>query len=463
MSVEEMNKKLEKILKDLDSAITDKSLVKIDNVIQNAKRFNKSVDGAMNNELINGIEEKIEKIVLDIKEVSDIDDKVKLVDIIEKLEEKKEPFEKVEKAVEQLNKITVNQEDLKNHKEQQKSDNTVKIDVIKENEKKLLTEMIYIEMTYIESMRRNDEAIKIINNIYKEAKNLEKLKKAKSPLLEEIINETKSNIRTMLSQLSDKGVDISKTNGFESDNNKLYKLNEEKEKLNKDNQNLLDRFKTDTSISKELKDRYHLDDKQLQDAEDIKKAYKQMEQTRQTYRSKLSILEAENKQIDKTIAMLENEKNIRTMVYNDDGTEKSNSYIAKKVLGSQECREQIQDELENQLFGKRWFKRTRAKYRYYTQMEKKGKLRAAWDTITHRTKNVKMLATEKKAVEMGRQYAQNATDQMMSRRNRFMETIKKEGRKEILNNPNITQDEIKYKVEERAYKSALGEDNANTR
>lgn len=293
-----------------------------------------------------------------------------------------------------------------------------------------------------------------MNQIFKEA---DVIKNADKHSDAEIIDAENSKIRSILSQLESKGIDISQTDGFEADLSKIYILNTTVSTLKTNNETMLKEFEKDTSISQELRKRYQLD--QIQDDEELMKKYGEMKKTKQKYISEIRILQAENKQIDETIQVLDNEKELRNIAYKKDGTEKDKVTVGNTVLQNQIYKDEIKNTIDNQFRDRRGlFKNTRAKWRYYKEIEGKGWLKALWNAATHKTKKVKRLAVFNEAVNKGKELSQYGMSVMQQRRSNFVETVRKEAMKELSKDPNLTENDIKDNVIEKAYTSALGEE-----
>ena len=81
-----------------------------------------------------------------------------------------------------------------------------------------------------------------------------------------------------------------------------------------------------------------------------------------------------------------------------------------------------------------------------------------WNAATHKTKKVKRLAVFNEAVNKGKELSQYGMSVMQQRRSNFVETVRKEAMKELSKDPNLTENDIKDNVIEKAYTSALGEE-----
>lgn len=258
MSVEEINKKLEKVWKDLDKAIEEQDIKKVENTIKSVQNLNEKTEGESNEKIITELEEKIRQIAQDIHPDSGLksSERRELIKIKGKIKKAITPFKKIEEIVEKLSKESTNQEDLKEYKEQQKEENIVKIDALKVNSEQLTKSMIDIEMRYLEPIKNNQEIIEILDRIRQER---DVISDAYQYSDTETIAAENSKISSLLSELESKGVDISRTNGFEANFHKLYTLNRVDKALKDDNQRIVNELVCDITIPQQLSQRYQLD------------------------------------------------------------------------------------------------------------------------------------------------------------------------------------------------------------
>ena len=209
MSLERMNQKLEKILKDLDSAIEDIDLKKAMEQVIKIGELNEKTEGQANDVMLAELEKRIQEITDEINSSEsglEADEAKELTDIRNILKDNKEPFQQIENVVESLSNKGITQEDLKNYKKTQINDNLAQIVGLKENNKELAIRISNIEMRYIEKIENNEASIDIMKEIEKEINLLLQLDpNTDAPKL----NMTKSNIRNKISELSSKGVDVS--------------------------------------------------------------------------------------------------------------------------------------------------------------------------------------------------------------------------------------------------------------
>lgn len=455
MTLEEMNRKLNKVLDDLNNAIEDRDLVKVEEAMKKIKETNKKTEGQANDAILTILDERIAEIVKDIKSTTDIDEKKDLVDIKAKIRAGKDPFEKTKAVVESLSKKGVNQDDLKMYKEQQKNDNTTQIDAIKANNQELAVGIADIEMRYIDKIEPNDEAIKILDEIKNQKDYLVKLV---NPEDVEEKRATESIIKTKISELSSKGVNVSAIQNFESNPSVIDGfVTSEKSGLEAKSDAIATGIATDTTIPAKMINQYGLNG--ISNAKDLKAKYKEMVGTRQKNVSKIATLEAENRQIDKTIKTLNKEEEIKNIAYDEKGNVKSSSEIARAVLSNDIQRQKIEERVNNKFDSKNPFKRFGARMNYYQEMdEDMGKFKAFWKAFTSSTKSVKRIATNSAAVKTGIGMATMADNSMKKRQNDFKATIKKQAAKEMSENPDLTENDIKDNAIEEAYKSAFRDD-----
>lgn len=460
MSVEQMNKKLEKVLKDLDKAIEDRDIAKVEKAIQDAEELNKKSEGKSNEALIIDLEARIRQITEDIMsdETLDVAKRKELVEIRRKMRDGKNPFEKLEKVVGKLSQQTTNQEDLKDYKEQQKEDNTIKIDTIKENYQQLEKSMTDIEMRYLEPIENNNEIIVSMQNILKEYNFIKDDLDSSSDA--DLIASTKLKIKSMLSKLEEKGVDISSVDGFESDISKLESFKNEVTNLQNTNKDMIDNLKKDARIPDELKQQY--DFANIKKVKELQNKFKEIAKEKQRYLSKIRTLQAENRQIDETIQTLKMEQYTRDRIYNEDGTKKTRFEIADMILESgyrDEIKKDVDDKFsEHKQNMKGWFKNIRARMHYYQEYNDEGGFKAFWHAVTHKNKHAKTLAVAAQAEKKGMDISDLAAYRMEERRKNFAMTMKREARKQMAQNPTLSENDIRVQVTEEAYKSALGEE-----
>lgn len=456
MSVEQVNKRLAKVLKDLDSAIEDRDLKKVDEVIKKAETFNKNSQGKAYESILNAFNEKIKEIAEQIKTDKDldVDEKKELANIKNKIKSGKDPFEKINKVVDNLSKKGISQEDLINHKESQKNDNKTQIKAIEKNNLELATGIADIEMRYITKIQDNDAAVKIIEDIKKEKDLIESLD---STVDGEAIDQAKTSIKDKITELSSKGVDVKSIQGFESNLSVIDSFHSTKiSELNQNSDTIASSIANDSSIAGKLATQYDLAN--VTNATDLKDRFKGMVKTRQKNATKIATLKAENKQIDETIKKLELEKEEKSYAYNEDGTRKSDDEIRNAILNSSHANRLERDvSAKLKANSKNPFKKLVARIDYYKQTQKEGRfstIRAVCKAFTHKTKSVKMIAMNSMAVDLGVQVADNAVGEIGRRQNDFKEAIRREAAKKMSKDSKLTENDVRDDVMETAYKSA---------
>lgn len=455
MTMEQMNQRLEKVLKQLDSAIEDRDLAKVDEAVTKAQKFNKTSEGEKYEEILAKLDDRIKKIAEEIKPDNglDIDERKDLADIKKKIKDGKDPFQKTKAVVDSLSKKGINQEDLKLYKEAQKNDNIAQIEAIKENNKNLAIDIANVETRYISKIEKNDEAIKIIQDINKQKDLLEALDPSTDA---ESINATKASIKDKISELATKGVNVNAIQNFESNPSVIDTFESTKiGELNAESNAIAQGITTDRNISGITWDQYGLGS--VTNAKDLKDKYKEMVGARQKNASKITTLEAENRHIDKTVKTLEKEEQIKGIAYNEDGTERSESEIARTVLNNDSNRQRIEEAVNNKFDGN-FFKRFGARMDYYKETQGVGSFRAFWKAFASKTKNVKRIATASEAVRTGKGIANKAIGNMAKRQNDFKETIKREAAKKMSKDATLTENDVRDNVIEEAYKSAFRDD-----
>ena len=494
MSVKKMNEKLEKLLKDLDKAINDRDLAKVEKAMKEAQDFNKKSEGEIyeipirtssseqkSDEQKSGeqqetgvlreriyeylnkqLEQRIQKIAEELHPSQELDDQEKneLADIRKKLIDQKTSFEKMEKVIETLSRNeSTNQEDLKQYKEQQKEENLIRINLQKEKAEKFTEKMMYIETTYLNPIEKHKEIREIIEQIFDKKSFIEKIQ---GTGVDEIVNDTMLEIDDLLSKLSSKGIDVSKCNTQALSFNALSTV--KKDAINSIG-DLISAIQKDSNLSSEWRNQF----KGIQGDINLKSTYKKFVRERQELVTEIAKLQAENKQIDKTIQILEREENYKNVAYNEDGTLKTDSEIARAVLSSQEGKEYVEQSIDIRKFdSKSLFKKFGAKRNYYKRAlnYEKGFLNSIkifFKSFFGNTQDIKMLARESMATYLGKQYADNARDGMKRRQDKFKEAIKNAAAKEVSINSKAKQADIRDDIRKEAYKSALEETTAENR
>lgn len=457
MSIEKLNQKLEKVLKNLDKAIEDRELSKAQTAIESAKSLNEKSEGQQNDAILNELEERIKKITEEIKEDDDELEAKEIKDLTairEEIEKGSNPFKNIKAVVDSLEKKDFSQEDLKQYKESQKNDNLAQIEGIKLKNQEVASVIIDIENRYIEKIDNNYAVIEIIKNIKEKKAKLDSLVKGKD---DEAIQKTKSDIKAKISEMGAKGVDVSSIQNFESDPSIIDGFVTKKEtELRTESDNLAVVAASDLAIPESYRLQY--DFANIKSSEDLKDRYQQMVGTRQKNSLKITTLEAENRQIDETIKTLEKEEKIKNIAYNKDGSPKSDSEIEKAVLSNDSTRQNIEKLVSDRFDSNNPFKRFGARMDYYKETQEIGRVKAFWKALTNKTKNVKRIAETSMAVQTGIGMTNKAINNMAKRQNDFKETIRKEAAKKMSKNPKLTENEIKDEVIKKAYEEASKDD-----
>lgn len=450
MSMERVNEKLEKMLKELDEAIEDKEFAKVTITMDKVQKLNKDSEGQQNDVILDNLKMRIERLTAEINdENNDLEDEEvdNLRNLRSRIEHGQEPFQKVKAVVDSLSKKGVTQEDLKMYKENQKADNLAQIDAIKQVNGQVATMAAYIESNYIDKIKDNDVAIKTIQELKQKKAVLEKLDSKTDAIR---INMLKADMRNKASELTSKGVNIQDFETFPA------VLDQEMARLNTDSDVLAQNINTDMFMPQNLKEQFGLNS--VGNANDLKDKYKQIVGTRQKNVAKITTLEAENRQIDRTMATLEREEQVKNSVYREDGSQKSDEEIADDILSDERYRREIEEDVNEKYKGKiPFFSQMKKRWDFFRQNENLGIVKAALKTITTKTKTVKKIEACTEAARMGKQMSAQAGMNMEARRNEFINTIKKEASKKMSKNPNLTENDLRDSVTEKAYKQALGE------
>lgn len=454
MSIEKMNQKLEKVLKKLDEAIENRDSIKVAQQIKEVKTLNEKSEGQQNDTILAELEIRINDIVQEINtnEELEADELRDLAQVRNAMKSGKDPFAKTKKVVDSLSEKGVTQEDIRKYKETQKNDNLTQIEGIKVANKDLSVKIADIEMRYIDKIENNDAAIKIIEEIKKQKDVLASLDSTTDATR---ISATNSKIKDKISELASKGVDVSSIQNFESNPGVIDTFHASKiAELRTNSDTLAVEITSDRSIQDRVKVQYGLDS--VTNAKDLKDRYKEMVGTRQKYSTKVTTLEAENRQIDKTIKELDREEQGYGM-YDEDGNRKTDREIAEKVLNDKRYGPII-ERVVNEKFGGGIFKRLGARMDYYKETEEVGSVRAFFKALTTKTKTIKRLVAGTQAIQIGREISGAAELRMQKRQNDFRETIRKEAAKKMSKNSNFTENDIKEDIMSKAYESASKDD-----
>lgn len=458
MTQEQLDKVIaayEKILKELDNAIEQRDLAKAQDIVDNKlERFNKRQKGLTNTAILNSLNDRINKITEEMKPDKDLDaDEIKeLADIRKKIMDGKEPFQQTEEIIKALTAKGVTQEELKARKQDQKSDNQFKINGIKEVNNKLSTGIADIEMRYIDPIKDNENSIKIITDIHRAKSVLESLNPAMDG---DRINETKAQIKSMISQLSSKGIDVTGLNGFESDLSLIDTFMGDKIlELETKNTDIASRMMRDTSIPGELRSQFSLHS--VSDVNALKEKYGEMTNVRQKNATKIRVLESENKQIDDTVGKMEADMVLQNIAYEADGTEKDKNIVANTVLSNPQMRAEVDGMVET-LFSnpnnRKIFPKLRDRMDYYKENGSNG-FQAFFKAMFSSTNKTKRLATRTEAARFGKMASDKATEAIENRKDAFIKSIKTEVQQKRAKDSTLTMEQLKNETIEKAFEDA---------
>lgn len=445
----------EKILKELDDAIEQRDLAKAQDIVENKLgRFNKKQKGLTNTNILKSLNDRIKKITEEMKPENGLDtDEIKeLADIRKKIMDGKEPFQQTEEIIKTLTGKGVTQEELKARKQDQKRDNQFKINGITEVNNKLSTGIADIEMRYIDPIKDNENSIKIIKDMQRAKSVLQSLDPAMDG---DRINATKVQIKSIISQLSSKGIDVTGLIGFEADLSLIDTFERTKiPELETKNTDIASRMARDTSISGDLKSQFALHS--VRDVNSLKEKYSDMTAIRQKNATKIRTLENENVQIDNTVEKMEKDEIIKNIAYEADGSEKDKNIVANTVLSNSQMKAEVDGMVEtlfsnpnNRIF----FPKLRDRMDYYKENGSNG-FQAFFKAMFSSTNKTKKLATRTEAARFGKHVSDMAIDKMESRKNAFIKSIKTEVQQKRAKDSTLTADQLKDETIEKAFEDA---------
>lgn len=467
MTVEQVNNKLSKILEQLDAAINNRNLKKVKEHVHSIQQLNKNSEGQQNDSILQELEQRVTRIVEERNEEDEMPEKVKLQEIRKAVSSGQEPFRNAKKVVENLveNQKDFNENDLYNIKNSQKVDNETQINAIRVQNQELAFYIEYIEREYIEKIESYKSGAKILKRIAEEEKYLEKLDK-KDSLDSQEISKYNSSIKSKLEDLKQMNlinVDISLANGFESDPSILGKFRGKVAgQIFHEINSIANKIQGDETIPKSIKDRFALNEAS-NTGDKLLQTYKKMVQERQKASSKIATLQAENRQIDKTMEIvrqrMQEDQRLISIAETPDGSLKSDEEIINNVLENKIYREDIDRQINEKynLDSKYPWTRMKASFNYYREQRKCGIIRAAWNVVRYRTRNLKMLVTEEEALDYGKTKALKGHSRIDDRNQRFRENMKQETLRRMVKNPNLSEEEIKDDVVGKAYESVFEE------
>lgn len=397
---------LRKILTEMDKAIEERDVAKVSDIV-NVKlgKANQQLKGEKSSDVLGLLNILIQQITNEMKpenglEADEIRDLVNIRNIIIK---GKEPFQKTEDIVKALTAKGFSKEELKTNKENKKSENLRTIEAAEEADKVLAEESLYVEMNYIDPIKENQEAIKKIQKIKDQKDTLALL----DPTMDAAtIDSMKGNIRTIMSELSADGIDISGLSGFESDLSLVdsyvsLKIFELQSKSNR----IAIKMSRDAKLPDDIKNG-------VVDVNSLNKKYEELIGKRQKVSTKITKLKMENDQIDKTIKSLEKEEFLKNVAYNDDGTSKSDWEIFNTVDGNADMTRMAQQRVETFFSNpnnRKIFPKLRDRMDYYKE-NGYGGVGAFFKAIFSTTKRTKRLAEQNEKVKVGKEVAEQASE-----------------------------------------------------
>ena len=468
MTVEQVNNKLSKILKQLDAAIDNRNLKKVKDHVHSIQQLNKNSEGQHNDSILQELEQRVTRIVEERNEEDEMPEKVKLQQIRKAVSSGEEPFRNAKKVVENLveNQKDFNENDLYSIKNSQKVDNEVQINALKQTNEGLETFIIYIEDNYIEKIESYESANKIIEKIKEDVDYLKDLDE-KDPLDTQDISKYKASIKSKLADLKQmnlKGVDVSVADGFEADLGKVENfIDKTQGNISHETNVIANKVKGDTVLlDPTIRNHFNVD-WASNNADNLTQAYKKIVQKRQKASSKIATLQAENRQIDKTMEIarqrMQEDQRLISIAETPDGSLKSDEEIINNVLENKIYREDIDRQINEKynLDSKYPWTRMKASFNYYREQRKCGIIRAAWNVVRYRTRNLKMLVTEEEALDYGKTKALKGHSRIDDRNQRFRENMKQETLRRMVKNPNLSEEEIKDDVVGKAYESVFEE------
>lgn len=445
----------EKILKELDNAIEQRDLAKAEEIVDNKLvKFNKKQKGMTNTAILESLNNRVKKITEEMKSENGLDtDEIKeLADIRKKIMRGKEPFQKTEEIIKTLTAKGVTQEELKGRKEDQKRDNQFKINGITEINNKLSTGIADIEMRYIDPIKDNENSIKIIKDMHRAKSVLKSLDPAMDG---DRINATKAQIRSFISDLSSKGIDVTGLDGFESDLSVIDTFMGTKiRELETKNIDIASKMAKDVSISGDLRSMFSL--YSVKDVNSLKEKYSDMTNTRQKNVTKIRTLENENVQIDDTIVKMQKEEILKNIAYEADGNEKDENIIAGTVLSNPQMRAEVNGIVETMFSNpnnRTFFPKLRDRMDYYKE-NGDGGFKAFFKAVFNSTNKTKMLATRSEAAKFGKNASDIAIDKMESRKKAFMQSIKTEVQQKRAKDDTLSTEQLKNETIEKALEDA---------
>lgn len=314
-NVPEVNKKLKTILMKLDQLISLKQEREFNQILPKLEEEIKKIKGE---------EYKTVKTILD-KMVDDITKELRESDSISSseietakkmrtgLNKAKQPLDKADKVVAQLMENGFSEEELRKTKEEQKALNEARIQSAQKSSETLVENSAILE-EYKEELSQITENEKTIERIMREKEIIDRLDLT---IDASAVAARKNNIASLLSHLENNGIDISSLSGWEDNMNLLETFKDATlAQFEIQKQDIFTRLKEDKRIDEGLRGKYGIE--AIANAEGLNKAYNSMMQDWSKKREKIQTLQAENQEIDETIAQIEAEKEINDLYENYD-------------------------------------------------------------------------------------------------------------------------------------------------
>ena len=460
--INEMARALKEILDKLDKAIVeagkDANNVKMADVTKilqsNLVKMNKRYDG-------NGYDvilAKLDKRIADITEKVRTDKKLdvaeakKLAEIRKEIQKGKEPFQKTRDVIKSLEAKGYSKEELRNRKEAQKIDKTAQMKANQKMTEDLAFGMADIEAKYINPINQNKESCKIITEMAKKRVLIDTL----DPQMDkDRIKELKDEIKSNISQLSARGLDVTSLNGFESNLNLIDNFaNTQVPIIEQNSRNIAINMATDKTIPSDLRNQFNLGS--VRDVKSLEEKYNNMSQTRMSYATKAVTLKNEIDQIDNIIKEMKRDDYLKSVAYKSDGTLKSNDEIADEVFYNPKMVDEIEDRLTEK-YGDGLFRSFRSRKNYYKEQEGKGifaSIKATWKALFNSSNKVALLASRTEAAKYGKDGADKAVKAIETRKASFQKTLKQGVQTRVAKNPSLSEDKIKDGLIDKAYEQA---------
>lgn len=457
-----MTKDLKDILDKLDKAIeqagkdaSDVNMADVTKILQsNLVKMNKRYDGYGYESILSKLDERVAKITEKVKtdKKLDVAEAKKLSEIRKEIQKGKEPFQKTKDVIKVLEAKGFSAEDLKNRKEAQKIDKTAQLKANQKITDDLALGMADIEARYIDPINHKKESIKILSEMSKKKSMIATL----DPRMDkDRIDEIKSEIKSQISDLSDRGIDVTGLNGFESNLDVIdIFVGLKKSDLVSETESIAMKMASDTTIPTSLKSQFNLG--AVTNVKTLEEKYNNMSQTRMSYASKSVVLQNEIAQMDKTLDEMKKDEYLKNIAYKDDGTLKTDEQIADEVLNNPKMVEAIEGRLAVK-YGDSFFDSFKSRRAYYKEQEGKGifaSIKAFGKALFNSSNKVALLAERSEAAQYGKEGAKLAAGVMENRKKVFQKTLRQGVQTRIAKNPSLSEDKIKEGVLDKASEEA---------